>query len=189
MNEDNFVVPRFTVGDTLKSIIDLKKKSTFKRVPTPTDPRSSRVPTIAEYTVQKMFKTDGGFLVRIRKFDKTSDLYPFAIRVTVMKLELLSLIRDESYMSNLARELSLVLVEKLSLEFVFRRSVTGPLAQHLFQTLRNNLPRLLVDMNYEKNAATWTLYIGAFRFVPVLVVGDEPVINTESKTVFEFRPA
>ena len=45
MNENNFVVTRFSVGDTLKYIIDLERESTFKRVPTPTDPRSSRVPT------------------------------------------------------------------------------------------------------------------------------------------------
>jgi hypothetical protein len=33
----------------------------------------------------------------------------------------------------------------------------------------------------------WTLYIGAFRFTLTYVEGLEPVINTESRTVFTYN--
>jgi hypothetical protein len=146
------------------------------------------VVVLAEHKPQRWSEADGGFLVKFQKFDSTSDLYPFAIRVKSSKLKLLSLIRNDVYLGKLARELSACMIEKLSLDHLFVRGhITQPLLDHFVQTLKNNLPLLLVDMNYEKDDAVWTLYIGAFRFTLTYVEGLEPVINTESRTVFTYN--
>ncbi len=145
---------------------------------------------LAEHRPQSRSGADGGFLVKFQKFDRTSILYPFAIRVRSSKLELLSLIRNEVYQGRLARELSACMIDKLSLDHLFVRGhMTQPLVDHFVQTLKNNLPLLLVDMNYETDAAVWSLYIGAFRFTLTYVEGNEPVINTESRTIFNYSHA
>jgi hypothetical protein len=148
------------------------------------------VVVLAEHRPQRWSEADCGFLVKFKKFDRTSDLYPFAILVKSSKLELLSLIRNEVYLGRLARELSACMIDKLSLNYVFRKGlITQPLLDHFVRTLKNYLPLLLVDMNYETDDAVWSLYIGAFRFTLTYVEGNEPVINTESRTVFNYSSA
>ena len=149
-----------------------------------------QVAGLAEHRPQRRLEADGGFLIKFQKFDRTSDLYPFAIRVRSCKLELLSLIRNEVYMDKLARELTACMIENLSLNYVFRKGlVTQPLLDHFVWTMKNSLPLLLVDMNYETDDAMWSLYIGAFRFILTYVEGNEPVIKTESRTAFNYSHA
>jgi hypothetical protein len=145
---------------------------------------------ISKERPERLSKTDGGFLIKFLKCHKFSDLYPFAIRVKSSKLELLSLIKNENYLDKLASELTAFVTEKMSLDYVFRRGhINEPLLNHFCQTLKKNLPLLLVDMNYESDNAVWTLYVGAFRFNLTYQEGTEPKITPESTTVFEYSSA